>query len=292
MTERFTKFVDKTVQQIEGNQQEKDDLYEELMIHLELSKEQFVKAGLSETEAEKKALEDFGEETEIGSEIQQAMYPYRKEMMIVLAIGSIIFSIGIYLAQLFLEGDAYILWLVLSIMASALLFIFSIQSRAFFNRRLWMNSLLLIHIAIYLFGLLLTTGVTVPSISAPLTIFASIIILLAIVLIYRTTIHDYRATDHPLPHYAKWLHVINMTAGVGVIGYILFFLWGMMVMIGSLSPVMVIPLIPLLVWISLYIWQMHLIRKRRKKGAYAVAVVPMAAILLMFWYIIVIFIGM
>ncbi len=38
MTQDLRRFVEKTVQQIEGNQQEKDDLYEELLIHLELSK--------------------------------------------------------------------------------------------------------------------------------------------------------------------------------------------------------------------------------------------------------------
>lgn len=91
MTQDLRRFVEKTVQQIEGNQQEKDDLYEELLIHLELSKEEFINAGLSDKEAEKKAMEHFGNETEVGGQIQQAMFPFRKEMMRALAIGSLLF---------------------------------------------------------------------------------------------------------------------------------------------------------------------------------------------------------
>ncbi|WP_163970397.1 permease prefix domain 1-containing protein [Oceanobacillus halotolerans] len=148
MTDQFKRVVERTVQQIEGNGQEKDDLYEELMIHLEMSKEQHMKEGLSEKEAEIKAMEAFGDEVSVGEQIQQAMFPYRKEMMMLLAVGSILFTSGVYLAQLFVEGDAYMLWLVLSMSVSTSLFIFSIQSVAFLNRRLWMNSLLLIHIAV------------------------------------------------------------------------------------------------------------------------------------------------
>ncbi|WP_163970396.1 hypothetical protein [Oceanobacillus halotolerans] len=68
------------------------------------------------------------------------------------------------------------------------------------------------------------TGITETTISVPFVVFALLIILLAIILIYRTTIHDYKATDHPLPKQAKWLHIINITAGIGVTGFILFFL--------------------------------------------------------------------
>ncbi|WP_085992955.1 permease prefix domain 1-containing protein [Oceanobacillus senegalensis] len=292
MTNAFEKFVEKAVQQIEGNQEEKDDLYEELMVHLEMSKNEWMEQGLSEKEAEAKAMEHFGNEVEVGEQIQQAMFPLRKEMMRVLATVSIIFSIAIYLVQLFDEGDAYILWLVLSMVVSTFLFIFSIQSFAFLNRRLWMNSLLVLHIAIYLFGLLLTTGIMDTALSTPLFITASFIILLAIILIYRTTIHDYMESDHPLPTHAKWLHILNMTAGVGVIGFVLFFLWGILVMTGMLSPSMIIPLIPLLVWIILYIMQMNLIRKRRKKVAFILAIFPLAIIFIILWYFSVIFTGL
>jgi len=284
MTVRFQKFVEKTVQQIEGNQQEKEDLFEELMTHLQLSKEQFIMEGLTEEEAEIKAMEHFGNEAKVGEEIQQAMFPYRKEMMRFLAVSSIIFSFAIYSVQLFFEGDAYILWLVLSIVISTSLLIFSIQSSAYLNRRLWMNSLLIIHIATYLFGALLSTGVTEPFLSRPLTIIAVLIILFAIALIYRTTIHDYNPSNHPFPKHAKSLHIINMTAGVIVIGVMLFLIWGMLVMIGSASPVLVIPLVPLLVWIILYILQMNLLRKQRIRLAYSVAVIPSMIILLFLVY--------
>jgi len=292
MKDRLTQFVEKIVHQIEGNQQEKNDLFEELLTHLELSKEHFMKDGFTEQEAETKAMEQFGNEAEVGEQIQQAMFPFRKEMMRLLAITSIIFSIAIYLAQLFIEGDAYILWLILSMVVSTFLLVFSIQSIAFLNRRLWMNGLLIIHILIYSFGALLTTGVTEVIVSRTLSIFAGLIILFAIILIYRTTIHDYKASDHPLPKHAKWFHIINITAGVVVVFVMLFFMWGMAIMIGGMSPAMAITFVPVLVWIGIYLLQMNLLRKRIIKGAYIAAVIPIFIIILFLLYIVLIASGM
>lgn len=36
-------------------------------------------------------MEHFGNETKVGGQIQQAMFPFRKEMMRALAIGSLLF---------------------------------------------------------------------------------------------------------------------------------------------------------------------------------------------------------
>ncbi|WP_163970395.1 hypothetical protein [Oceanobacillus halotolerans] len=46
---------------------------------------------------------------------------------------------------------------------------------------------------------------------------------------------------------------------------------------------MMIPLVPLLIWISLYILQMTFLRKRKKGIAYMIAVIPVAFILFTVW---------
>src|SRR5690554_224468 len=108
MNPRFHRFIDKIIKQTDGNQAEKDDLYEELMVHLEMSSEQFLKEGFNEKQAEQKAMEHFGGAEEIGNQIQQAMFPFRKEMLLTLAVASIICSFSVYLAWLLLENHAVI----------------------------------------------------------------------------------------------------------------------------------------------------------------------------------------
>ena len=152
MKSAFQRFVEKIVHQTEAPPDEKEDLYEELLIHLELSYEQLIKDGFSEKEAELKALENFGDVNNIGNQIQQALFPYRKTMMLTLAFASLLFSFISYSSQLFVEGDAYITWLVLSVVVSTFLLIFSLQPLPILNRRIWVNSLLLLHLFIYLFG--------------------------------------------------------------------------------------------------------------------------------------------
>ncbi|QTN00620.1 hypothetical protein ERJ70_15750 [Sediminibacillus dalangtanensis] len=279
MSKRLKAFVDKTVRQIEGNQQEKEDLAEELLTHLQLSKQELMEVEkLSDKEAEMKAIRLFGDEAAVGSQIQQAMFPYRKEMMLALSGSSILFSFCVYLAQLFLEGDAYIFWLVLSVIVSSSLLVLSLKPVTLLNRRLWMNSLLIVYLAVYLFGLLLATGVRTSAVSSSLIVFVSLLLLLAIVLIYRTTLHDYKSGSHPLPKQAKWLHAINITAGIIVIGVVLFFLWGVLIFTGELVPAMALGLLPLIIWIGLYVMQMNLIRRHKRIAAFGTAIVPLLVI--------------
>jgi len=214
-----------------------------------------------------------------------------RKMTGVLAIVSILFTIVIYLAQLFLAGDAYMVWLILSMISSSVLFLISFTSNHLRERRRWMNSLLLIHVFIYLFGLLLTTGITEHSVSIPLSVLAGVILLLAISLIYRMTIRSYTEINHPLPQHAKWLHIINITAGIGVIGFGLFLLWGMLVMVGTVMPAIMIPFIPIVVWIILYVLQMFFIRKTWVIPAYLITLIPMTVIIVTLWYVIFIFVG-
>lgn len=112
MKSKLEQYVENIVCYTEGSKQEKEDLFEELLIHLELSRDNIMKEeGIGQEEAEEWAMKLFGKEGEIGSGIQQALFPYRKELMLTLAISSILATITIYLMNLFIEGDAVIGWL-------------------------------------------------------------------------------------------------------------------------------------------------------------------------------------
>ena len=286
MTSVFKRYVEKIVQQTDAPSDEKEDLREELLIHLELSYAQLIKEGYSEQQAQRTVLEKFGESKIIGNQIQEAMFPYRKAMMLTLAVASLLFSFIVYLSQLFLEGDAHIAWLLLSVVVSTCLLTFTLQPMPILNRRVWVNCLLLIHLFVYLFGMLMATSVE-STVSIPLTFFAWFIVLFAIVLIYRTTIFDYQSSRKTLKKQVKILHALNITAGIFIIAVTLFFLWAVLAF-GSLelSPFMFLIFVPLLIWIVSYIMGMQLIAKNKKRGAYIVTAIPllMCLYLILDWF--------
>lgn len=286
MTPVFKRYVEQIVQQTDAPPDEKEDLREELLIHLELSYAQLIKEGYSEQQAQRTVLENFGASKIIGNQIQEAMFPYRKAMMLTLAVASLLFSFIVFLSQLFLEGDAHIAWLILSVVVSSCLLTFTLQPMPILNRRILVNSLLLIHLFVYLFGMLMAMSVE-SNVSIPLTFSAWFIVLLTIVLIYRTTIFDYQFSKQTLKKQVKILHALNITAGIFIIAGTLFFLWAVLAFASlELSPSMFLIFVPLLIWIISYILGMQLIAKNKKRGAYIVTAIPllMCLYLIIDWF--------
>jgi len=284
----FHRFVDQIVKQTDGNQAERDDLYEELMVHLEMSSERFIKEGFNEKQAEQKAMEHFGEAGEIGSQIQQAMFPFRKTMMLTLATTSIIFSFGAYLAQLFLENNALIIWLIISIANSSLMFICAVQPVRHLNRRLWLNAIFIMHIFVYSYGWMIASDIDHP-ISIVLTLLSWFIILLGIALLYLTTINDYQSSKQTHYKQANRIHVLNITTGIVLVIATLFFLWGLLVFSEERTPAMFTVFIPLFIWMIAYFLQINFLSKNKKKVAYAIAAIPILILTIIFGWLVLVF---
>ncbi|WP_412676339.1 permease prefix domain 1-containing protein [Bacillus badius] len=62
-------------------------------MHWELSKEELIGEGMNEKEAEWEVMERFGSEREIGCQLQQSIFPYRKELMLTLSVASFFLSV-------------------------------------------------------------------------------------------------------------------------------------------------------------------------------------------------------
>ena len=283
MKQPFQRFVEGIVRETDSNKEEREDLYEELLSHLECSFIEYQKQGFSEEEAMRTAMTNFGEEKEIGKQLQQAMYPFRREMMLSLSVASLLFAYTVYLCQLVVMGDAHIPWLLVAVFISTALLVMTVRPVSSLNRRLWMNSMLLIHIMTFFYGFLLASDVN-PPLSTGLSIIAVLILLLAIVLVYRTTIYDYSSNRQQLAKDAKRFHFVNITTGIFIVLATLFFLWAFLLFSEMSSRVYVL-FIPLVLWIISYASQLQLLSKQLKQWAYVILFLQTAVVLLAvgFW---------
>ncbi|PWA08886.1 hypothetical protein DCC39_14080 [Pueribacillus theae] len=282
MKSNFEHYVEKILKQTACGNEEKEDISEELMTHLELLKEELMREGMNEKEAELEAMERFGPEKEIGCQLQQSIFPYRKELMLTLSVSSFIFSISVYLLLLSIEGDALIGWLIPSMFINSLLFLIALNQVVGFNRRRWMNSILITHIIIDLYGYTIVSSFDHTAF-LPIAILNWLIILLALFLVYQTTIYEMNLQGEIVKE-AKRLHLINLVLGAVVAGVALFYLWVGMWLFGGYHPLILLMMIPFVLWILLYFLQMKLLKKH-KGSAFVIAIISILINALILIYI-------
>lgn len=277
MKSKLEQYVENIVCYTEGSKQEKEDLFEELLIHLELSRDNIMKEeGIGQEEAEEWAMKLFGKEGEIGSGIQQALFPYRKELMLTLAISSILATITIYLMNLFIEGDAVIGWLLISMATGGLLLFLSLNQRYHINRKLWLNSLLVIHILTLLYGVLIVSYLDYATVGLAIWLWLNIAISLA--LVYRTTIYDFSPDEKSM----KLLHGLNIFLGAAITFLSLFFMFGGLIMIG-IHPAVLIFLLPIVFWIVIYFVQVKVAKRNIKAAILLGATLTILLLVIVFW---------
>ena len=277
MTEVFERFVNGIVRQTDSNHEESMDLSEELLSHLHCSYEDSLKKGYSKEEAMKMAMMNFGDEKEVGKQLQQAMYPYRRGMMLILASASLIFAYSVYLLDLFMNGDAHMIWLVLAVLVATSILTVILHPVQSLNRRLWMNGLLISHIFIFSYGSLMSAYLDRPY-STISGFFSYALVLLAIILVYRTTIYDFPSSKQLLQKDAKWIHFINITMGIVLIFITLFLLWAFLWFSEGLQASLLLLLLPIGLWMLLYAVQMRLLAAQRKRIAYTIAITQLLLI--------------
>lgn len=266
MTDRIESYVYHIVNQIDGSKEEKMDLYDELVDHLQLSRDALMQSGLTEEEAEKKAFERFGNIETVSSQMQEAMYPYRKLLLGLLAIISILYAYAVYIVDLFVLGNAHGLWLVLAVTVSSLLLMVSMQVYPHFDRKFIVNSLLIVHALIFLAS---------AAHSTPLAIVAWFLVLATIVLIYRTTIIDYSFKVTSYPRTIKGVHFYNITFGVIIFFGTLFVLWSFLLFADRIPFFAFLFLVPMMLWIVIYTIQMRLLYKGNLKLAILCGSIPL-----------------
>ncbi len=293
MNTTFHGFVDKIVKQADGGQAEKDDLYEEIMDHLQESHGQFVKEGFNEKQAEQKAMAHFLDTSEIGRQVQQVIFPFRKGMLLILAVASAIYSFAISSIWLYLENDTNIVWFLISTTNSSFVYVYAIRPIIYLSHRPLLNIILFIHLFIYIFGSVLIFGLERP-ISIILALLSLFIIVLNIVLFSLTVASNKRSgkDHHPNNHeqklakQIKFLQTLNITAGMILACATLLSLWLLLAFSGELTLARSVIFLPFIIWFISYRLQNKLITKNRKQAAYVLAIIPTLFIIIILVFLI------
>lgn len=273
MNATFHDFVDKLVKQTDGNQVNKNDLYEEIMSHLEKSRAQFIKDGFDERQAEQKAIENYRSISGVDGQVQQVISPHENRMLLILAIASVIYSFVISSIWLYLDHDTNIVWFLISVTNSSFVYLCAVKPIYSLSRKLWLNIILIIHMFIYIFGAFLIFGLKGP-ISIILALLSLFIILLSIVLVSLTTVNNKQPNKHKLSKQIKLLHALNITAGIITFGATILILWLLLGFSGEMTLGRTVIFLPLFIWLISYFLQIKFITKNKKQVAYALAVIP------------------
>ncbi len=145
MSSKINQYITRIVNQTDCSTAERQEMYDEMYDHLTLIQNDYMEKGYSKQESEEMAIRAFGHEAAIGDELQQAMFPYRREFLLVLALGSYIFICVQYFSILFVEHVANN-WLFLPAIAHTFLVFFALNQTYAVNRKLWLNASLVLNI--------------------------------------------------------------------------------------------------------------------------------------------------
>lgn len=261
---RLADYVNEMLSEVECSREERMDMKEEMLSHLQEAKRDYIAKGMSEEDAEREAIRDFGGQVEVGEQLQHSMNPFRKELMWVTGLGTITFSALTFLHMLFRFGTVHYIWLALSLVTGSVITLFAMNPSAMSGKKLLINGLLLSLNIYYIFGFIMldTSKEWYASI---LNILAGILMILSIVMVFMTALKQPVTSDESKKtvRAKRVLHVVNLIAGLLVIGYSIFFFFGMLFFVG-LSSILLIPIGLIVGWGLIYFIQYKLVKNYPK----------------------------
>ena len=189
-----------------------------------------------------------------------------KKMLWSLSIGSLLFVYVVYLSHLFLMGDAYMIWLVGSVLVSVLIGASALYHTTWLARRFVRNILLLLELFSLGYGTILASYMYRPF-SSILSVFGLVLIVVLLVTLYQTSLKNRPSFE------SKMLHIVNITVGILLACGTLTFLYMFLLLSEDGKTEMWKIFAPFVLYIILYMTQMQLMRNSHPGIAYSVAVV-------------------
>lgn len=243
------RYVKSIVEQTDCTKEEKEDLEEELLIHLEMLTEEKMREGKDEEQAILEAIQTFGKENELGPLLQEAMFPYRRKFLISLGLATIILCYSVYTLYLF-EYKESLNIVMLNVLSGVGLLLITAFPCSSLKRKIITNSLLivsLIGMALHYIVLIQLDYILIGNVLFGINI---ILALTSITLIYMTTLHKTK-NDKSSSSSRKHIHIINITTGLFITIASFALALGVMAFVGyGISFVLV--LVPAIIWGILY----------------------------------------
>lgn len=190
------------------------------------------------------------------------METLHSKSLFALGLSSVLLTIAIYLAVLFVNGYALLLFMTLALFCAGLLFVFSFSAHI---RLTYINSLLVLHLLTMIYGWIELLYVVHIS-KTLLSVITWAIILFTSFLLYQSNIQ--RSEGPSL----KRIHSLFITAGL-LYGAVTLFLLAAFFIFAGPAFVMVFYLIPLFSWALTYKFQLFLWRKKQRT-AYGLLPIP------------------
>ncbi|MBU5466100.1 hypothetical protein KQI49_04550 [Virgibacillus sp. MSJ-26] len=284
---KVNKYVNQALEQIQSPTEEREDIREELLSHIYEAKKHFMTEGFSEKKAEDKALEDFGKANNIGKDLQEAMYPFQRSFLYIIGIAMIVYGVLFYLNATFNLQEIIPSWLAIQFAFGGAVTLCAINI-SFVGRHFYV-----LHLVMFLtlmwngFNFMVVEPLPAYGNNVFFWIYLAITILIGIIFIFT---NSYYSTDIP-KHKAKngktaiiISYFLNLILGMMLITFSLFLTWVILIFGGFTWP-LVIPLIPVVVWLIFYKLQMRLIAKKPIISIFTgllVAVLPLGVIYLLF----------
>ncbi|MFC3040817.1 hypothetical protein ACFOGI_11215 [Virgibacillus xinjiangensis] len=260
MNHELEEYVDRIVKQTDCSKSEQEELYEEMVMHVCMIRDEQLSHGKSMEEATQYAMEAFGSEAFIGDQLQQAIFPFRKELLLSLALLGFLFTIGQYLTFLIQEKIA--LTHMLSGMVGHSLVLFFALNRSFsISRKIWLSLALLMNLLLLLGNYAITPVIAGNHIFWMLCLVS--MILLNLYLLYRTAL-TYQ-TDSRNKTSRRIIHTVNITLGL-MTGLPSLYMYLLMMGFGAPSAVLLQFFVPLAVWLLVYAAQVFFVRRYPKSA--------------------------
>nr|WP_279588363.1 permease prefix domain 1-containing protein [Alkalibacillus almallahensis] len=270
MTRKLEVYVKRIAAQTDCSRSEQEDLYEEMLTHVLMRRDEEMEAGKTEKEAEEEAMKMFGKEAHIGDGLQQVMFPYRRELLLLLALLGFLFTFGKY-AMVLVQDQTALWYLFVGIIGHSIVLFFALNRTFVVNRKLWLALGLVLNLLF-----LMTQWSTYYNFSIPALL---LMLLLNLYLLYRTVLTYERQKDHIASR--RIIHIVNITLSL-VGGLAALYIHLIAMGFGAPATILLNVFIPMALWAVLYTVQIRLLPRYPKLmvGSLVLTVLILAY---MFW---------
>ncbi|WP_449354931.1 permease prefix domain 1-containing protein [Virgibacillus natechei] len=259
---RIEKHAEQVLRQMQSPDDEREEMREELLSHLNEAKRNYISEGLSEKQAEKKVVAAFGDPHMIGRELQESMYPFQRGLLYLIGIATILFGVIFYLNLSFVIREPTPVWLTIQLLLGSIVTLAAINI-SFVGRYFYLLNVLLMANTIWNgINFVLMQGMSRWQ-AILFSVYLLILIGFGLLFVFRNSYYSTNQTEvkKRKQGLVKFSYIINLLYGIAIIILSLFFFWASAIFTG-ISIYSFITLLPILIWLAFYKFQMGFIAKK------------------------------